>query len=594
MARRPGQSPRPIFLAISAAVAVDLAAAPVCNLARNSPIEGDRPMSRTGGELLIACLEAQGVTTAFGVPGESYLAVLDALHDSPIRFILCRQEGGAAFMAEAWGKLSGRPGIAFVTRGPGATNASIGVHTAKQNSSPMILFVGQVARGMRDREAFQEVDYRAFFGTVAKWAVEIDDAGRIPEIVGRAFHVAMSGRPGPVVIGLPEDMLTDPTNRAPCPRAEPAEAGAAPAAMSEVGRLLAGAERPVVFAGGGGWTDDGRAALARFARRWNLPVVASFRCQDLIDNRSPNYVGDAGTGMLASTKALIRDSDLVLAIGIGFSEIETDSYTLFDIPEPKQQLVHVHGSDLEIGKVVQPSLAIHAGVNAFAGAAADLPPNNLPWGDWRARARAAFEASLTCPPQPGAVDMGVIAAHLREVLPRDFIATNGAGNFTVWPNKFLLYGEGGRLVAPQSGAMGYGLPAGIASRLWDPDRTVVSFVGDGEIQMTMQELGTAMQAGAMPIVLILNNGTYGTIRMHQEREYPGRVSGTTIRNPDYVAIGKAYGFHAERVTATSQFPDAFARARAAQGGVIELMIDPEALTPRATLSQIREAAKKAQ
>ena len=354
--------------------------------------------------------------------------------------------------------------------------------------------------------------------------------------------------------------------------------------------MLTAAERPVIFAGGGGWTAEGRASLQRFAERWDLPVAASFRCQDLLDNHSPSYIGDAGTGMLASTKAMLRDADLVLAIGIGFSEIETDSYTLFDIPKPKQTLIHVHGSDLEIGKVCQPDLAIHAGVNAFVRAAEGLEPNNKPWGDWRAGARAAFEASQDCPAQPGAVDMGVIAAHLRQVLPADAIVTNGAGNFTVWPNKFLLYGAEGRLVAPQAGAMGYGLPAGIASRLWAPERLVVSFVGDGEIQMTLGELGTAMQAGAMPILLILNNGTYGTIRMHQERDYPTRVSGTTLENPDFVAIGKAYGFHAERVAETSEFEAAFARARAAGGGVIELMIDPEALTPRATLSQIRAAA----
>ncbi|HUF87539.1 MAG TPA: thiamine pyrophosphate-binding protein [Thermohalobaculum sp.] len=548
-------------------------------------------MSRTGGELLIDCLEAQGVTTAFGVPGESYLAVLDALHDSSIRFVICRQEGGAAFMAEAWGKLSGRPGIAFVTRGPGATNASIGVHTARQNSSPMILFVGQVARGMRDREAFQEIDYRAFFGTVAKWAVEIDDPARVPELVSRAFHVAMSGRPGPVVVALPEDMLTEATGAAPCPRAEPPEAGVDAGALAQAARLLAGAERPVVFVGGGGWRDAGRAALKAFAERWDLPVVASFRCQDLMDNRSPSYAGDAGTGMLPTTKAMIREADLVLAIGIGFSEIETDSYTLFDMPEPAQRLVHVHPSADEIGKIVAPDLALHAGVNAFARAAADLTPNNLPWGDWRARARAAFEASLDCPPQPGAVDMGAIAAHLREALPRDAIVTNGAGNFTVWPNKFLLYGEQGRLVAPQSGAMGYGLPAGIAARLWAPERTVVSFVGDGEIQMTLGELGTAMQAGALPVVLILENGTYGTIRMHQEREYPGRVSGTELENPDFVALAKAYGFHAERVGETADFAPAFERARAAGGGVLALTIDAEAITPRQTLSQIRAAAE---
>ncbi len=547
-------------------------------------------MSRTGGELLIDCLETQGVTTAFGVPGESYLAVLDALHDCSIRFVLCRQEGGAAFMAEAWGKLDGRPGIAFVTRGPGATNASIGVHTAKQNSSPMILFVGQVGRAMRDREAFQEVSYRDFFGTVAKWAVEIDDPDRIPEIVSRAFHVAMSGRPGPVVIGLPEDMLTERTGRAPGRRISPTEAGADPVSVERVGALLAGAERPMIFVGGGGWSDEGRAELKRFAERWDLPVVASFRCHDLIDNRSPHYAGDAGTGMLASTKALIGESDLVLAIGIGFSEIETDSYTLFDIPDPKQRLVHVHPSDLEIGKVVQPALGIHAGVNGFVRAAAALTPNNLPWGEWRAAARAAFEASLDCPKQPGAVDMGAVSAHLRNALPKDAIVTNGAGNFTVWPNKFLLHGGGGRLVGPQSGAMGYGLPAGIAARLWAPDRVVVSFVGDGEIQMTMTEFGTAMQAGALPIVLILNNGTYGTIRMHQEREYPGRVSGTTLENPDFVAIARAYGFHAEKVTGTAGFPAAFDRARAAGGGVLELAIDIEALTPRQTMSQIRAAA----
>jgi len=547
-------------------------------------------MARTGGQLLIDCLEAQGVTTAFGVPGESYLAVLDALHDSPIRFVLCRHEGGAAFMAEAWGKLDGRPGICFVTRGPGATNASIGVHTAKQNSSPMILFVGQVARGMRDREAFQEVDYRAFFGTVAKWAVEIDDPSRVPEIVSRAFHIAMSGRPGPVVVALPEDMLTELTDALPGPRTVPARAGVDPDALAQAGRMLAAAERPVIFAGGGGWTAEGRASLQRFAERWDLPVAASFRCQDLLDNHSPSYIGDAGTGMLASTKAMLRDADLVLAIGIGFSEIETDSYTLFDIPKPKQTLIHVHGSDLEIGKVCQPDLAIHAGADAFVRAAEGLEPNNKPWGDWRAGARAAFEASQDCPAQPGAVDMGVIAAHLRQVLPADAIVTNGAGNFTVWPNKFLLYGAEGRLVAPQAGAMGYGLPAGIASRLWAPERLVVSFVGDGEIQMTLAELGTAMQAGAMPILLILNNGTYGTIRMHQERDYPTRVSGTTLENPDFVAIGKAYGFHSERVSETGQFEGAFERTRAAGGGVIELMIDTEALTPRATLSQIRAAA----
>jgi len=518
--------------------------------------------------------------------------VLDALHDSPIRYVLCRQEGGAAFMAEAWGKLTGRPGICFVTRGPGATNASIGVHTAKQSSSPMILFVGQIARDMRDREAFQEIDYRAFFGSVAKWAVEIDDPDRVPEIVSRAFHVAMSGRPGPVVVGLPEDMLTGLTDRAPARRAEPAETGATPEQVAHVARLLAAAARPVVFVGGGGWTEQGEVDLQRFAERWDLPVVTSFRCHDLMDNHSPCYCGDAGVGMPASTRRLLGDADLVLAIGVGFSEIETDGYSLFDIPDPRQRLIHVHASDLEIGKVCRPELGIHCGVNGFLSAAAGLEPaGNLPWDAWRADARAGFEASLACPPQPGAVDMGAVTAHIRDTLPADAVVTNGAGNFTVWPNKFLLYGVENRLVGPQSGAMGYGLPAAIAARLWDPSRLVVCFAGDGDIQMTLQELGTARQEGAMPVVLILNNGTYGTIRMHQERAYPERVSGTTIENPDYGTIGKAYGLHAERVTATAGFAAAFDRARAAGGGLIELMIDPEALTPRATLSQIRAAAK---
>jgi acetolactate synthase-1/2/3 large subunit len=426
--------------------------------------------------------------------------------------------------------------------------------------------------------------------------VEIDDPARVPELVSRAFHVAMSGRPGPVVVALPEDMLTEATEAAPCARAEPVEAGVDAGALAEAHAMLAAAERPVLFVGGGGWTDPGRVALKAFAERWDLPVVASFRCQDLMDNRSPSYVGDAGTGMLPATKALIREADLVLAVGIGFSEIETDSYTLFGIPKPAPRLIHVHPDPIEIGKIIRPDLAVAAGSNAFARAAAEMQPNNLPWGDWRRGAREAFETSLDCPPQPGTVDMGVIAGHLRQTLPPEAIVTNGAGNFTVWPNKFLLYGEGddawGRLVAPQSGAMGYGLPAGIAAKLWAPEREVVTFVGDGEIQMTLPELGTAMQAGALPIVLILNNGTYGTIRMHQEREYPGRVSGTEILNPDYVTLAGAYGFQAERVSETGAFAAAFERMRAAGGGIIELMIDAEAITPRQTLSQIRDAARQ--
>ncbi len=534
---------------------------------------------------------ALGATKAFGIPGESYLAVLDALHDTRGRldFINCRNEGGAAFMAAAWGKLTGEPGLCLVTRGPGVTNASIGVHTAMQDSAPMILFVGQVGTDMRGREAFQEIDYRAVFGSMAKWAVEIDRVERIPEILSRAWTTAVTGRPGPVVVALPEDMLTGLTEVAPLTGpARIHEAAPSPAAVREVRDLLAGAQRPLILIGGCNWTEDGRAALQRFAEASDIPVVAAFRYQDQFDNHSPVYAGEAGVGMPAHVRRLIQDADTILAVNIRFGEMTTDGYTLLSVPMPVQRLIHVHGSDREIGKIYQPMLGIHAGPNAFAEA---LSPVAGSWADWRARARSDWEASFVLPQQPSPVDMGVVTAHLRRVLPEDVVLTNGAGNFTVWPNKFFKFGSKARLLAPQSGAMGYGLPAAIAARISDPTRLVVCFAGDGDFQMNCQELATALQYGAQPIILILNNGIYGTIRAHQEREYPERVSGTDMVNPDFSALARAYGFHAERVERTEDFVAAFGRALASKtGAVLDLNVSPEALTPRQTLSQMREAA----
>lgn len=558
---------------------------------------------RTGGKLMVECLQALGARHSFGVPGESYLAVLDALHDSSsarqdtntaLGFTLCRNEGGAAFMAAAYGKLTGTPGICFVTRGPGATNASIGVHTAMQDSAPMLLFVGQVGTDMKGREAFQEIDYRAYFGTVAKWATEIDDVDRIPEIIARAWSTATTGRRGPVVVALPEDMLTDMT-------AAPAltgpmyveEAAPSPNAMGAVLSALSDAKRPLILMGGGGWTPEGSAALQRFAEGSNLPVLAAFRFQDLYDNHSSSYVGDAGVGMTPATKQLIKEADLILAIGVRFGEMTTDGYSLLNVPTPVQKLIHVHVSDRELGKVYVPDLGIQAGSNAFASALADHAVNGE-WSDWSAEARAAYENAFDLPDLPSPVDMGKVTAYLRDRLPEDAVLTNGAGNFTVWPNKFFKFGPGQRLLAPQSGAMGYGLPAAVAAKVANPDRTVVCFAGDGDFQMNCQELGTAMQAEAQPVVLILNNGIYGTIRMHQEKTYPERVSGTTLENPDFVTLARAYGYHAERVEKTEDFEAAFERALASKtGAVLDLDISPEALTPRQTLSQMRAAAKGA-
>lgn len=549
-------------------------------------------MALNGGQILVKSLQALGATKAFGVPGESYLAALDALHDTQgsLDFVLCRNEGGAAFMAAAYGKLTGSPGICMVTRGPGATNASIGVHTAMQDSAPMILFVGQVGTDMKGREAFQELDYRAVFGTMAKWATEIDDTDRIPEILSRAWTLATTGRPGPVVIALPEDMLSAMSEAAPLTGAVDWHAPQPAAkAVHATLAMLAEAERPLILMGGCNWTSEGSAALQGFSEASDIPVIAAFRYQDQFDNHSPVFCGEAGVGMPAHVRRLIREADVILAINVRFGEMTTDGYSVLDVPVPQQKLIHVHSSDLEIGKIYAPTLGIHAGADELAQA---LSPVTGGWADWRRDARTAYETSFDLSPLPSPVDMGVVSAWLRAHLPDDVIVTNGAGNFTVWPNKFLKYGPDARLLAPQSGAMGYGLPAAIAAKVACPERTVVCFAGDGDFQMNCPEMGTAMQAGAQPIILLLNNGIYGTIRAHQEQHYPARVSGTTLENPDFVTLAQSYGFHAEKVENTDDFAAAFQRALASNtGALLDLTIAPEAITPRQTLAQIREAAQ---
>ena len=552
--------------------------------------------TRTGGRILVDQLRIQGVETVFGVPGESYLEVLDALHDTPeIRFVICRQEGGAAMMAAAHGELTGRPGIAMVTRGPGATNASAGVHVAQQDSVPMILFVGQIDRGSRERDTFQEVDYRRMFGGMAKWVAEIEDAARIPEFVHRAFATALSGRPGPVVLALPEDMLTD---RATVPDGRPAEPFAAapdPAAMAELRRLLARAERPIAILGGGGWSADGTAALERFLGANDLPAACGFRRQDLLRNDHPSYAGHIGIGPNPKLAERIKSADLVLAIGARLGETTSQGFTLLDVPRPRQTFVHVHNDPEEVGRVYQPDLAIASGLDAFARAAAALDP--VPVRPWAAATADAFaeELSWRAPTRiPGSLQLGEIVAGLAARLPPGTIVTNGAGNYAIWANRHFAYHGLGTQLAPTSGSMGYGLPAAVAAKLARPERTVVCFAGDGCFLMTGQELATAVQYELPIVVIVVDNGMYGTIRMHQEREHPGRVSGTPLRNPDFAALARAYGAFGARVETTEAFAPAFAEAVASgRPALLHLLLDPEAITPRATLTGLREQARAA-
>ncbi|MGB9059424.1 MAG: thiamine pyrophosphate-binding protein [Pseudolabrys sp.] len=547
--------------------------------------------ARSGGEILIDQLSIHGVRHAFCVPGESYLAALDAFYDSDIQLTVCRHESTAAIMAEAVGKITGQPGICFVTRGPGATNASAGIHIARQDSSPMIMFVGQVGREMRDREAFQELDYRAVFGTMAKWATEIDDPSRIPEIVSRAFHTACNGRPGPVVIALPEDMLRDRVSVADAAAFAPVENWPGADDINRLQKLLGEAKRPVVLIGGSRWTEQASAALMRFAERFALPVATTFRRGHLFDAMHRCYAGDFGIGPNPKLLARVKGADLVLLIGGRFGEMPSQSYSVFDIPEPQTKLVHVHPGAEELGRVYHAHLAINAAPTAFCAALENMQPlKEIAWRGESDTAHADYLAwGEKATSVPGAVNLGEIMVWLRENLPADAIVTQGAGNFSGWVHRFYRVRKFGGLVGATSGSMGYGLPAALAMQTLYRDRTVVCVAGDGDFLMTGQDFATAVQYELPVIVLVADNGIYGTIRMHQERDYPGRVIATNLRNPDFAAYALAFGGYGALVEKSADFPAAFAAARASgKPSILHLKIDPEAITPTATLTDIRE------
>ncbi len=552
---------------------------------------------RSGGRILVDQLGIHGTDTAFCVPGESYLDVLNAFYDAreTMRLIVCRQEGGAAFMAEAYGKLTGRPGICFVTRGPGATNASIGVHTAYQDSTPMILFIGQIGSDVVEREAFQEMDYRRMFGQMAKWVAQIDRADRIPEFISHAFHTATSGRPGPVVLSLPEDMLI---SRAATVDARPyvrVKAHPGTAAMDKLREMLEESLQPLVILGGGDWSAAACNDIRAFVEANNLPTACSFRRQDLLDNRHPNYIGDVGIGINPPLAERVRKADLVVAIGARLGEMTSGGYTLFPIPHSSRRLVHVHPSPEELGRVYQADLMINSGMAEFAKLAANLPPvDSTRWRNETHRARDEYLANLKHGKMPGSLDLGEVMAFLRRRLPEDAILTNGAGNYSGWVQRFYQYTGFRTQLAPTNGAMGYGVPSGVAAKLVHPDRVVVSFSGDGCFTMNGQELATAAQYELPVLFIVINNQMYGTIRMHQEREYPARVYATALRNPDFAALARAYGLHGEIVTKTAEFEGAFERAMACgKPALLELRIDPEAITTRTTLAAVRDQAVKA-
>ncbi len=550
---------------------------------------------RNGGQLLVDSLLTNGADMAFCVPGESYLTALDALHDAPsIDLVTCRQESGAAMMADAYGKMTGRPGLCFVTRGPGATNASAGVHIAFQDSTPMILLVGQVGRGMRDREAFQEIDYRRMFGQMAKWVAEIDYAERVPEYVNQAYHTAMAGRPGPVVLSLPEDMLDDRAPAIPLNRAHRVQPAADPAAMAELRMRLEKAERPVLLLGGKFWTETGLADIKTFAEANHLPVVCAFRYQDLFNNEHPNYAGDIGLGLNPALSDRVKNADLLIAAGPRLGEMTTSGYDLLDIPMPKQDLVHIYPGAEELGRVYHPVIAINAGMDAFAAAAAALEPVHGAWAADTKQAHANYLAWSEPTDVPGDVNVGRIIHMIRDAIPDDGIVTNGAGNFSGFLHRFFRHRDFGTQLAPTSGSMGYGVPAGIAAKRLHPGRSVVTLAGDGDFMMTSQELATAAHHGINLIVVIVNNGMYGTIRMHQEKHFPGRTIATELGNPDFQLLAQAFGAHGELVTKTDDFPAAFQRAQdSGKPAIIELKVDPEAITPTATLSGLRAAAEGA-
>ncbi|MEE9316794.1 MAG: thiamine pyrophosphate-binding protein [Rhodospirillales bacterium] len=547
---------------------------------------------RTGGEILVEGLRTNNVSKVFCVPGESYLAALDAFHDVPeIQLVVCRHEGGAAMMADAYAQLTGRPGVCFVTRGPGATNASSGIHVAFQDSTPLILLIGQIPRAHTEREAFQEIDYRRMFGEIAKWVGQVDDETRVAEYVNHAFHLAQAGRPGPVVLALPEDMLSARSN--PADLAPAAEIQAHPGAgdMKALAGLLKKAERPLAIIGGGGWNEEACRDFQNFAEGAGLPVAVTFRCQDKFDNNHACYAGDLGVGPNPKLKKRVRDADLLLVVGPRLGEMTTGGYTLIDIPKPAQTLVHVHQGAEELGRVYQPALGINAGMKAFARALGAMKPVKGKWGDWTQAAHDDYMAWTEPLEIPGPVQMGEIMAWLNQRLDGDSILCNGAGNFSVWCNRFYRYRGYGTLMGSTSGSMGYGVPSAVAAKLVYPERTVVAFTGDGDFMMTGQELATAVQYGANIIVLVGNNRMLGTIRMHQEKEYPGRISGTDLVNPDFAELARAYGAFGAVVEKTEDFAPAFEAAQeSGKPAVLEIRLDSEAITPQATLSGLREAA----
>jgi acetolactate synthase-1/2/3 large subunit len=547
--------------------------------------------TRTGGEILVDQLVAQGVQHVFCVPGESYLAALDAFHDRNIALTVCRQEGGAAMMAEAAGKATGRPGICFVTRGPGATNASAGIHIARQDSTPLIVFVGQVARDMREREAFQELDYRAVFGSVAKWVTEIDDPARIPELVSRAFYTATNGRPGPVVIALPEDMLVERVGVPDAAAADPVETWPGLTDMSRLQKMIWAAKSPLVIAGGSRWSDAACASLMRFAERFALPVVTTFRRGHLFDALHPSYAGDLGLGINPKLLARIKASDLVILVGGRLGELPSQSYTLFDIPTPQTKFVHVHPGAEELGRVYHPTLAIQAAPTGFCSALEGLqPPNDIAWRAGTETAHADYLAwTEKATPVPGNVNLGEIIVWLRNELPDDAFICNGAGNFAAWIHRFFRFRRFGVHVAPTSGSMGYGLPAAVAMKRLFPQRPSICIAGDGDFLMSGQEFATAVQYDLPVIVIVFDNGMYGTIRMHQERDYPGRIVATALRNPDFTAYARAFGGFGVLVEKTADFAAAY-KAAVASGkpAIIHLKVDPEGITPATTIATIRE------
>ncbi|WP_454686215.1 thiamine pyrophosphate-binding protein [Agrobacterium leguminum] len=546
-------------------------------------------MKRTGGQLIVEALKANGVSRVSCVPGESYLAVLDALYESGIETVVCRQEGGAAMMADTWGRLTGEPGICMVTRGPGATNASAGLHIARQDSIPMILFIGQVQREAREREAFQEVEYRRAFTEFAKWVGEIDDARRIPEFVTRAFAVATSGRPGPVVLTLPEDMLVEEVEAPEAKPYTPVEAHPGPSQMAAFAKMLGEAKRPVFIIGGTRWSEESVAGFKAFAENNKLPVGCSFRRQMLFDHLSPSYAGDVGIGINPALAKEIKEADLVVLLGGRLSEMPSSGYTLLDIPYPSQKLVHIYPEAEELGRVYRPDLAICAAPDDFVAALSSLTLSANAWADRTAAMHAAY-LTWSTPPKtgPGAVQMGPIMDWIEANVPEDAIFTNGAGNYATWVHRFHRFRRFNTQSAPTSGSMGYGLPAAVAAKHLFPEREVICFAGDGCFMMHGQEFITAVRYGLPIITVLVNNGTYGTIRMHQEREYPGRVSGTDLVNPDFNAFAKAYGGHGETVERTQDFAAAFERARASgKPAIIEVKLDAEAITPTRTLTQIR-------